>query len=60
MRGAFVVQIWSASSGEGGQIEGLIEEVDSGDQAQFRSQDELIGFLRRRFAESWRKKDSSR
>jgi hypothetical protein len=33
-----------------GQIEGSVEEVDSGKQSQFRSENELIAFLRERFA----------
>jgi len=33
-----------------GQIEGAVEEVDTGKQSQFRSENELIGFLRERFA----------
>ena len=34
-----------------GQIEGSVEEVDTGKQSQFRSENELIGFLRERFTE---------
>ena len=44
MRGAFVVQLKKATLGR--QLEGLVEEVDTGKQAKFLSQDELIGFLR--------------
>lgn len=37
-----------------GQMEGSVEEVDTGKQVQFRSADELVGFLRERFAEAGR------
>jgi hypothetical protein len=50
MRGAFVVQLRKAA--EGGQLEGSVEEVDSGEQAKFLSEKELIGFLRERFAQT--------
>jgi hypothetical protein len=33
-------------------MEGCVEEVDTGKEAHFRSIEELIGFLRERFAES--------
>jgi hypothetical protein len=33
-------------------MEGSVEEVDTGNLAHFRSVEELIGFLRERFAES--------
>jgi hypothetical protein len=46
MRGAFVVQLWKAT--QGNQLEGTVEEVDTGRQARFFSDDELIGFLRER------------
>ncbi len=52
MRGAFVVQIWKASQVPDGQMEGLVEVVDTGNQFHFRSEDELIGYLRNRFAET--------
>ena len=48
MRGAFVVQLRKAAPG--GTFEGLVEEVDTGKQARFRSQKELIAFLEERFA----------
>jgi hypothetical protein len=50
MRGAFVVQVLRVNQEIAGHMEGLIEEVDTGKQSQFRSEDELIGFLRDRFA----------
>ena len=49
MRGAFVVQLRKAIQAE--QMEGSVEEVDTGKQLHFRSQEELIVFLRERFAE---------
>lgn len=48
MRGAFVVQLRGVT--EGSQLEGVVEEVDTGKQAKFRSENELIEFLRERFA----------
>ena len=50
MRGAFVVQLRKASQSMAGHIEGSVEEVDTGKQSQFHSENELIGFLRDRFA----------
>jgi hypothetical protein len=50
MRGAFVVQLRKAA--QGSQLEGSVEEVDTGKQAKFRSENELIEFLRERFAHS--------
>ena len=34
-----------------GQMEGSVEEVDTGKNSRFRSETELIEFLRERFAE---------
>ena len=53
MRGAFVVQFRKASHGSAGDMEGWVEEVDTGKQCQFRSEDELIGFLRESFGKIW-------
>ena len=50
MRGAFVVQLRKATSG--GEMEGLVEEVDTGKQARFHSESELIEFLRKHFAQT--------
>jgi hypothetical protein len=47
MRGAFVVQLQSFT--QGGQLEGVVEEVDTGKQARFLSENELIEFMRGRF-----------
>jgi hypothetical protein len=57
MRAAFVVQLQKprrAETGETGQLEGSVEEVDTGKQCRFRSGEELIQFLRERFAETCR------
>ncbi|HTR35133.1 MAG TPA: hypothetical protein VMH80_04485 [Bryobacteraceae bacterium] len=50
MRGAFVVQL--RKTAPGGALEGTVEEVDTGQQAKFHSESELIRFLRERFAQS--------
>ena len=49
MRGAFVVQVRKVT--EGSQLEGVVEEVDTGKHAKFLSEEELIEFLRERFAQ---------
>ena len=48
MRGAFVVQLRKVREGSS-QFEGVVEEVDTGTQAKFLSESELIEFLRERF-----------
>lgn len=53
MRGAFVVQLRKAKSGAN-QMEGSVEEVDTGKQLHFHTEDELVGFLRKRFIQSCR------
>ena len=50
MRGAFVVQLRKVLHGS--QLEGVVEEVDTGTQAKFVSENELIEFLRQRFAQT--------
>lgn len=53
MRGAFVVQLRKITSGshlESRPLEGVVEEVDTGKQAKFLSENELIEFLRERLA----------
>ena len=49
-----MVQLSKASQTVPSQMEGSVEEVDTGSQFHFRSQDELIVFLRERFAETCR------
>ena len=44
------MQIRRLSPEKTGRMEGSVEEVDSGDQIHFRSEEELIGFLRQRFS----------
>ena len=39
---------------QGSQMEGSVEEVDTGKQSHFCSEDELIRFLRERFRETYR------
>ncbi len=58
MRGAFVVQLRKASQDPAGLLEGSVEEVDLGKPYQFRSEKELLQFLRKRFAESSQKEGS--
>jgi len=50
MRGAFVVQVRSAGRGTACEMEGSVEEVDTGKQSYFRSEAELMAFLRERLA----------
>ena len=52
MRGAFVVVLRKAGQDLSGPLEGSVEEVDTGNPYQFRSAEDLLQFLRRRFAES--------
>lgn len=51
MRGAFVLRVNTAHQVIAGQIEGSVEEVDTGTEFRFRSERELIGYLRERVAE---------
>jgi hypothetical protein len=48
MQGAFVVQLRKVT--QGNQLEGVAEEVDTGQQAKFLSEGEPMEFLRERFA----------
>ena len=52
VRGAFVVQLRNVGPGVTGKLEGSVEEVDSGKESQFHSEDELLAFLRECFARS--------
>ena len=56
MKGSFVVQLWNSGQSMAGQLEGFVEEVDTGKQFRFRSEFELIDFLRR----SLQRKDETR
>jgi hypothetical protein len=55
MRGAFVVHLKNVGQGSVRGMEGSVEEVDTGKQSHFRSEDELILFLRECFTESSRR-----
>ena len=50
MRGAFVVQLRKVPRGD--ELEGTVEEVDTGRQAKFLSENDLIAFLRENFAQT--------
>jgi hypothetical protein len=50
MRGAFVVQFRKVSRGS--EFEGTVEEVDTGRQAKFLCENDLIAFLRENFAQT--------
>lgn len=49
--GTFVVQLRNVSQREADRLEGLVEEVDTGKQRQFKSENELIRFMRERVAD---------
>lgn len=44
-----MVQLWNIGQGMAGQLEGFVEEIDTGKQYRFRSELELVEFLRERF-----------
>jgi hypothetical protein len=52
MRGAFVVQLRNVGREATRGMEGSVEEVDTGKESYFRSEDELVAFLRECFAQS--------
>jgi hypothetical protein len=60
MRGAFVVQLGRETKPAEGHFEGWIEEVDSGTELRFRSGEELLKFLGRRFELVLASADSAR
>ena len=51
MRGAFVLRLHTDRQPIGDELEGSVEEVDTGKEIHFRSEKELIRFLRARIAE---------
>ena len=55
MRWAFVLQLGSQTKAPPGQLEGWIEEVDTGREMRFRSTDELLAFLGERFEAAQRR-----
>jgi hypothetical protein len=58
MQGAFVVRLSKAS--EGSRLTGSVEEVDTGKQARFLTETELIAFLRDRFAQTLQSREQKR
>ncbi len=60
MKGSFVVQLWNIGQGMAGQLEGFVEDVDTGKQFRFRSEFELIDFLREQARRSLQRKDETR
>jgi hypothetical protein len=50
MQDAFVVRLSRAT--DGSRLAGSVEEVDTGKQARFVTENELIEFLRERFAQT--------
>jgi len=55
-----VVQLWNIGQGMAGQLEGFVEDVDTGKQFRFRSEFELIDFLREEARRSLQRKDETR
>jgi len=51
VRGTFVVQLRNFSQREPDRLEGLVEEVDTGKQRHFKSENDLIRFMRERVAD---------
>jgi hypothetical protein len=49
MKCAFVVRLGPTTKPSEGRFEGWIEEVDTGKDLRFRSKEELLDFLGRRF-----------
>jgi hypothetical protein len=49
MRCAFVVRLGPETKPSEGRFEGWVEEVDTGNELRFRSNDELLKFLGDRF-----------
>ena len=52
MHGAFVVQLGAEEAGGREDFSGRVEEVDSGQSVRFRSEEELLDFLRMRRQET--------
>ena len=55
-----MVQLWNIGQGMAGQLEGFVEEVDTGKQYRFRSEFELIDFLREQSRRILLRKDEAR
>ena len=60
MKGAFVVQLFNIGQGLAGQLEGFVEEIDTGKQYRFRSEFDLIDFLREQSRLILLRKDENR
>ena len=55
-----MVQLWNIGEGMAGQLEGFVEDVDTGKQYRFRSEFELIDFLRKQSCGILLRKDETR
>ncbi len=49
MQAAFLIRLGRDTKPAEGRFEGWVEEVDSGEELRFRSSEELLRFLGRRF-----------
>ena len=54
MHRAFVVRLGPNTEPSLGRLEGLVEEVDTGEELGFHSREELLGFLEQRFVKARR------
>ena len=54
MHRAFVVRLGPNTEPSVRRLEGLVEEVDTGEELRFNSGEELLGFLEQRFVEARR------
>jgi hypothetical protein len=45
VRGAFVIRLGPGTESAGSQLEGWVEEVDTGGRVKFQSSEELLRFL---------------
>lgn len=52
MHRAFVVRLGPNTDPTLGRLEGLVEEVDTGEELRFHSGEELLGFLGQRFVKA--------
>jgi len=55
MLGAFVVRLGPGTEFARGQLEGWVEEVDTGKRVKFQSSEELLRFLGQSFGEALRR-----
>lgn len=54
MHRGFVVRLGPNTEPTQDRLEGLVEEVDTGEELRFHSREELLGFLEQRFVEARR------